>query len=79
LRVVTVAFYGYVGGMRSMLIRPFPGSKIQFTDLEFLIKTRLTNDLVLWPGQAVALVAGQMIRSCANIGLRFISAMTRQQ
>jgi hypothetical protein len=56
LRVVTVAFYGYVGGMRSMLIRPFPGSKIQFTDLEFLIKTRLTNDLVLWPGQAVALV-----------------------
>jgi hypothetical protein len=39
-----------------MEIRPFPGSKIRFTDLEFLIKTRLTNDLVLWPDQAVALV-----------------------
>jgi hypothetical protein len=54
--VVTGASYGYVGGMRSMLIRRFPGAKIQITDLEFLIKTRLTNDLVLWPGQAVALV-----------------------
>jgi hypothetical protein len=39
-----------------MQIRRFPGSKIQITDLEFLIKTRLTNDLVLWPDQAVALV-----------------------
>ena len=42
--------------MRTMQIRPFPGSKIQFTDLGYLIKERLMRDLVLWPGQALQLV-----------------------
>jgi hypothetical protein len=39
-----------------MQIRPFPGSKIQITDAEFLIKERLIRDLVLWPQQALVLV-----------------------
>jgi len=39
-----------------MEIRPFPGSKTSITDLKFLIKERLTRDLVLRPVQAVALV-----------------------
>lgn len=43
--------------MRTMEIRPFPGSKIRITDFGFLIKERLIKDLVLWPDQAVALVA----------------------
>ena len=42
--------------MRTMEIRPFPGSKTTITDLEFLIKERLTHDRVLRPDQAVALV-----------------------
>lgn len=42
--------------MRTIEIRPFPGSKTQITDLEFLVKTRLTHDPVLWPDQALALV-----------------------
>jgi hypothetical protein len=55
-RVPRIIIRRYVDHMRTMKIRPFPGSKTQITDLEFLIKTRLTNDLVLWPDQAVALV-----------------------
>ena len=39
-----------------MQIRPFPGSKIQITDLGFLIKERLIRDLVVWPQQAPHLV-----------------------
>jgi hypothetical protein len=39
-----------------MQIRPFPGSKRQITDLEFLLKERLMRDLVLWPDQALLLV-----------------------
>src|SRR5262249_6609514 len=42
--------------MRTMQIRPFPGSKIQITDLGYLIKERLTRDLVLRPNQALPLV-----------------------
>jgi hypothetical protein len=39
-----------------MQIRPFPGLKIQITDLGFLLKDRLTRDLVLWSDQALPLV-----------------------
>jgi hypothetical protein len=39
-----------------MQIRPFPGSKIQITNAEFLIKERLIRDLVLWPQQSLVLV-----------------------
>jgi hypothetical protein len=46
----------YVDHMRTMQIRPFPGSKIQITDLGYLIKERLVRDLVLWPDQALPLV-----------------------
>src|SRR5262245_61485041 len=42
--------------MRTMQIRPFPGSKIQITNLGFLLKERLIRDLVLWPDQALPLV-----------------------
>src|SRR5262245_31909614 len=42
--------------MRTMEIRPFPGSKIQISDLGFLIKERLIQDRVIWPDQALALV-----------------------
>lgn len=46
----------YVDHMRTMQIRPVPGSKIQIIDLGYLIKERSTRDLVLWPDQALPLV-----------------------
>ena len=46
----------YVDRMRTMQIRPFPGSKIQTTDLGFLIKQRLIDDRVIRPDQALSLV-----------------------
>jgi hypothetical protein len=55
-RVGSRAHTCYVDHMRTMEIRPFPGSKTSITDLKFLIKERLTRDLVLRPVQAVALV-----------------------
>jgi hypothetical protein len=36
-----------------MVIRGFPGSKIQLTDLGWLVKNRVTKNLVLWPDQGV--------------------------
>jgi hypothetical protein len=42
--------------MRTMQIRPFPGSKIQIADSGLLIKDRLIREVVLWPPQALALV-----------------------
>src|SRR5262249_28021888 len=42
--------------MRTMQIRPFPGSKIEISDLGFLIKEHLIQGRVIWPDQAVALV-----------------------
>ena len=46
----------YVDHMRAMQIRPFPGGRMQFTDLGSLIRKRLIRDLVVWPEQAVPLV-----------------------
>jgi hypothetical protein len=46
----------YVDRMRTMKIRPFPGPKIQITDLGFLIKERLIQNRVIWPDQAPTLV-----------------------
>jgi hypothetical protein len=43
----------YVGSMRTMQIRPFPGAKMLMTDPGSLIKQRLIHDLVIWPDQAV--------------------------
>ena len=37
----------YVDCMRTMLIRPFPGSKIEISDLGFLVKERLIQDFGL--------------------------------
>jgi hypothetical protein len=42
--------------MRTMQIRPFPGTQMQIGDLGLLIKGRLLRDLVVWPDQAVPLV-----------------------
>jgi hypothetical protein len=42
--------------MRTMQIRPFPGPRNEFKDLGSLIKRRLTDDIVLWPKQAVPLL-----------------------
>src|SRR5262249_16123918 len=44
---------GYVNRMRIMEIPGFPGAKIQLTDLGWLIKVRVTKDLIFWPDQAV--------------------------
>jgi hypothetical protein len=46
----------YVDHMRTMQIRPFPGSKIQITDLGSLIKRRLIDDRVIRPDHALPLV-----------------------
>jgi len=35
--------------MRIMEIPSFPGSKIQLTDWGWLIKIRVTKDLIFWP------------------------------
>jgi hypothetical protein len=43
--------------MRTMQIRPFPGPRTEITNLGFLLKDRLIRDLVLWPDQALPLVA----------------------
>jgi hypothetical protein len=37
--------------MRIMEIPSFPGSKIQLTDWGWLIKIRVTKDLIFWPDQ----------------------------
>lgn len=39
-----------------MQIHPFPGPRMQITDVGSLIKVRLIDDLVVWPNQALPLV-----------------------
>jgi hypothetical protein len=41
--------------MREMYVPPFP-EKIEITDLENLIKTRLSSTVVMWPNQATSLL-----------------------
>src|SRR6188508_511565 len=48
---------GMLTTMRTLQIRPFPGPLTEITDLGFLTKDRLIRDLVLWPDQALHLVA----------------------
>ena len=42
--------------MRTTQIHPFPGPRVQITDVGSLIKVRLIDDLVVWPNQALPLV-----------------------
>ena len=42
--------------MRTMPIRPFPGTQTPITDLGSLIRDRLMRDLVIWPDQAISVV-----------------------
>jgi hypothetical protein len=60
--------------MRAMVIRGFPGSKIQLTDLGWLIKDRVTKDLVLWPNQAVPLVGYMAWPNAAEGRERWLNA-----
>jgi hypothetical protein len=60
--------------MRIMEIRGFPGSKIQLTDLGWLIKIRLTKDLILWPDQAVPLVGYMAWPNAAEVRERWLNA-----
>jgi hypothetical protein len=57
-----------------MVIRGFPGSKIQLTDLGWLIKHRVTKDLVLWPNQAVPLVGYMAWPNVAEARERWLNA-----
>jgi len=60
--------------MRIMEIPGFSGSKIQFTDLGWLIKIRLTKDLILWPDQAVPLVGYMAWPNAAEVRERWLTA-----
>ena len=57
-----------------MEIPGFSGSKIQFTDLGWLIKIRLTKDLILWPDQAVPLVGYMAWPNAAEVRERWLNA-----
>jgi hypothetical protein len=57
-----------------MVIRGLPGSKIQLTDLGWLIKDRVTKDLVLWPNQAVPLVGYMAWPNAAETRGRWLNA-----
>jgi hypothetical protein len=65
---------GYVNRMRVLVIRGFPGSKIQLTDLGWLIKARVTKDLVLCPDQAVPLVGYMAWPNAADVRERWLNA-----
>jgi hypothetical protein len=67
----------YVDDMRTMQIRPFPGSKIQITDLGFLIKERLVHDRVLWPDQALPLVGYMAWPNDSALRQRWLEAHRR--
>jgi hypothetical protein len=67
----------YVNRMRTMQIRPFPGSKIQITDLGFLIKERLIHDRVLWPDQALPLVGYMAWPNDSALRQRWLEAHRR--
>jgi hypothetical protein len=60
--------------MRFMEIRGFPGSKIQLTDLGWLIKVRVTKDLIFWPDQAVPLVGYMAWPNAAEMRERWLNA-----
>jgi hypothetical protein len=57
-----------------MEIRGFPGSKIQLTDLGWLIEVRVTKGLVLWPDQAVPLVGYMAWPNVAEARKRWLNA-----
>src|SRR5262245_33222610 len=65
--------------MRTMQIRPFPGSKIQITNLGFLLKERLIRDLVLWPDQALPLVGYMAWPSDPIMRERWLEAHQRSE
>jgi hypothetical protein len=60
-----------------MQIRPFPGSKIQITDLGYLIKERLLRDRVVWPDQALSLVGYMTWPSDSVMRERWLEAHRR--
>ena len=60
--------------MRTMEIRGFPGAKMQLTDLGWLIKIRVTKDLIFWPDQAVPLVGYMAWPNAAEVRERWLNA-----
>jgi hypothetical protein len=60
--------------MRNMEIRGFPGAKVRLTDLGWLTKVRLTNELILWPDQAVPLVGYMAWPNEAKMRARWLNA-----
>jgi hypothetical protein len=65
---------GYVNRMRVMAIRGFPGSKMKLTDLGWLIKVRVTKDLVHWPDQGLPLVGYMAWPNAAEARERWLNA-----
>ena len=60
--------------MRIMEIRGFPGSKIQLTDLDWLIKVRVTKELIFWRDQAVPLVGYMAWPNAAELREHWLNA-----
>jgi hypothetical protein len=60
--------------MRTMEIAPFPGERIQISDLESFIKPRLLGEMVIWPDQALPLVGYMAWPNDANARKRWVDA-----
>ena len=60
--------------MRTMEIGRFPGKRIHITDFESFIKPRLLNEGVIWPDQALSLVAYMAWPNDANARNRWLNA-----
>jgi hypothetical protein len=60
--------------MRTMKIGRFPGERIHITELESLLKSRLLDDVVIWPAQALRLVGYMAWPNDAGARKRWVDA-----
>ena len=64
--------------MRSMDISPFPEA-VNITDIDALVRSQLSKDLVLWPQQGLSLVAYMAWPNDADMRARWMEANQNKQ